>query len=88
MGIPSGHGHPEAVIFPDSTSTWEGQLVGSNKGKQQLDAIGEDMVSEFDPLTAALRQMHNSIANEPIPDDFLELLDRIDAKMSASKTFQ
>ena len=43
---------------------------------------------EFDPLTAALRQMHESVANEPIPDDFLNLLDMIDAKMSASKKFQ
>jgi hypothetical protein len=88
MGIPSGHGHPEAVRFSDAASTWEGQLVSSNKGKQPLDAIGEDMDFEFDPLTAALRQMHESVANEPIPDDFLNLLDMIDAKMSASKKFQ
>jgi len=88
VGNPSGHGHPEAARFPDATRTWEGHLVGSNKGKQPLDAIGKDMDSEFDPLTAALRQMHDSVANEPIPDDFLHLLDMIDAKMSASKEFQ
>ena len=88
MGNSSGHGHLEAVRFPDATSTWEGRLVGSNKGKQPLDAIGEDMDSEFDHLTAALRQMHDSVTNEAIPDDFLDLLDRIDAKMSASRKFQ
>ena len=88
MGIPSGQGHPEAVRVPDAASTWEGQLVGSNKGKQPPDAISENMDFEFDPLTAALRQMHESVANEPIPDDFLNLLDMIDAKMSASKKFQ
>jgi hypothetical protein len=88
MGIPAGYGHPNAVRFPDATSTWEGQLVSSNKGKQPLNAIGDGMDSEFDPLTAALRQMHDSVANEPIPDDFLSLLDMIDAKMSASKKFQ
>ena len=88
MGIPSGHGHPKAVRFSDAVSTWEGQLVSSNKGKQPLNAIGDDMDSEFDPLTAALRQMHDSVANEPIPADFLNLLDMIDAKMSASKKFQ
>lgn len=88
MGIPSGHRHSEAVGFPDATSTWGGRLVGSSKGKQPLDAIGEDMDSEFDHLTAALRQMHDNVANEAIPDDFLDLLDRIDAKMSASRKFQ
>ena len=88
MGIPSGHGHPKAVRFSDAVSTWEGQLVNSNKGKQPLNAIGDDMDSEFDPLTAALRQMHDSVANEPIPADFLNLLDMIDAKMSASKKVQ
>lgn len=88
MGILSGDGHWKAVRFPDAASTWEGQSVSKNKGKQQLNAIGQDMDSEFDPLTAALRQMHDSVANEPIPDDFLNLLDMIDAKMSASKKFQ
>ena len=88
MGNPSGHGHPEAVRFPDATRTWEGQLVGSGKGKERFNAIGDEMSSEFDPLTAALRQMHDSVANEPIPDDFLDLLDMIDAKMAASKKFQ
>ena len=62
--------------------------MSSDKGKRPLNAIGDDMDSEFDPLTAALRQMHDSVANEPIPDDFLSLLDMIAAKMSASKKFQ
>ena len=62
--------------------------MSSNKGKQPLNAIGDGMDSEFDPLTAALRQMHDSVANEPIPADFLNLLDMIDAKMSASKKVQ
>jgi hypothetical protein len=88
MGIPAGYGHPDAVRFPDATSTWEGQLMSSDKGKQTLGAIGKDMDFEFDPLTAALRQMHENVANEPIPDDFLNLLDMIDAKMSASKKVQ
>ena len=56
--------------------------MGSNKGKQQEE---EAMDPEFDSLTAALRQMHDSIANEPVPDDFLNLLDQIDAKISSAK---
>jgi hypothetical protein len=39
----------------------------------------------YDPLTAALRQMHDDIAGEPIPLEFLALLDQIDEKMSALK---
>ncbi|MFN5128445.1 MAG: NepR family anti-sigma factor [Sphingomonadaceae bacterium] len=55
-----------------------------NKRKRKA---GEAMDPEFDSLTAALRQMHDSIANEPVPEDFLDLLDQIDAKISASKKF-
>ena len=32
-----------------------------------------------DPVTAGLRQMFAAIADEPIPDDFLRLLDDIEA---------
>jgi hypothetical protein len=88
MGNLSDDGHPETARFPDAKRTWEGQLVGSGKGKERFNAIGDEMSSEFDPLTAALRQMHDSVANEPIPDDFLDLLDMIDAKMAASKKFE
>lgn len=67
-------------------SAWNdrGGKLGNHKGKQRADG---SMDPEFDPLTAALRQMHDSIANEPVPDDFLDLLDQIDAKILASKTF-
>lgn len=32
----------------------------------------------FDPIAAALRQLHDTIASEEIPDDFLDLLDQLD----------
>lgn len=32
----------------------------------------------FDPIEAALRQLHETIAAEEIPDDFLDLLDQLD----------
>jgi len=67
--------------LPGAWNDGGGQL-GSNKGKQQEE---EAMDPEFDSLTAALRQMHDSIANEPVPDDFLNLLDQIDAKISSAK---
>jgi hypothetical protein len=37
---------------------------------------------DFDPISAALRQMHDGIAQEPVPDEFLALLDRLDARIA------
>ena len=44
--------------------------------------------TRFDPVSAALKQMHEAVANEDLPEDFLKLLDEIDAKIAASKTLQ
>lgn len=81
MGITTEYSHSGSDTLPGAWNDGGGQL-GSNKGKQQEE---EAMDPEFDSLTAALRQMHDSIANEPVPDDFLDLLDQIDAKMSSAK---
>ncbi len=40
----------------------------------------------FDPIAAALRQMHDDVASEDIPDDFMKLLDEIDDRVKARKT--
>jgi predicted transcriptional regulator len=42
----------------------------------------------FDPVAAALKQMHEAVANEAVPDDFLRILEEIDAKIAAGKTVQ
>lgn len=34
----------------------------------------------FDPIDAALRQLHEQVVSEDIPDDFLRLLDKLDDK--------
>jgi hypothetical protein len=34
--------------------------------------------SAFDPIAAALRQIHDKVTDEPIPDDFMRLLDKFD----------
>jgi hypothetical protein len=36
-----------------------------------------------DPIAAALKQMHDAVVNEELPDDFLRLLDEIDTKIAA-----
>lgn len=37
-----------------------------------------------DPIGEALRRLHDEVAAEPVPQEFLDLLDQIDAKLSAS----
>jgi hypothetical protein len=39
----------------------------------------------FDPVSAALKQMHEAVASEALPDEFLRILDEIDAKIAAAK---
>lgn len=38
----------------------------------------------FDPISAALQQLHHAVASEALPDDFLKILDEIDAKIAAA----
>ena len=40
----------------------------------------------FDPVSAALQQLHRTIASEEVPADFLRILEEIDAKIEAAKT--
>ncbi len=40
----------------------------------------------FDPVTAALKQLYSAIENEPVPEDFMRILDDIDAKIKGAKT--
>lgn len=39
----------------------------------------------FDPVTAALQQLHQAVASEDVPDVFLRILDEIDAGIAAAK---
>lgn len=38
-----------------------------------------------DSIAAALKQMHDAVASEELPDDFLRLLAEIDTKIAAKK---
>ncbi|MES2782799.1 MAG: NepR family anti-sigma factor [Pseudomonadota bacterium] len=86
MGITSDYGHSGSGIFPSAWNEGEDRLV-DNKSRRKATKLSDTNDPEFDSLTAALRKMHDSIASEPVPDDFLDLLDQIDAKMSATKKF-
>jgi Anti-sigma factor NepR len=63
----------------------ERELMQKRKGKRSAKAFVNEVDPLFDPVTAALRQMHDDVALEPIPDEFLILLDKIDARFSATK---
>lgn len=39
----------------------------------------------FDPVSAALQQLHQVVASEELPEDFLRILEEIDAKIAAAK---
>jgi len=39
----------------------------------------------IDPVSAALQELHNSVAVEKLPDDFRKILDEIDAKIAFAK---
>lgn len=49
------------------------------RGKRSSEEI---RMRKHDPIEAALRRLHDQVVAEPLPDDFLELLDRIDRKRS------
>lgn len=59
--------------------------MDDRKAKRTSKALDSSVNPAFDPITAALRQMHDDFASEPIPDDFMRLLDQIDARFAASK---
>lgn len=42
-----------------------------------------EMAERSDPISAGLKKLFETVADEAIPDDFLNLLDRIDAERAA-----
>lgn len=51
-------------------------MAKAKKPRYQALDIGND------PIAAALKQMHDAVASEELPDDFLRLLDEIDIKIA------
>lgn len=60
--------------------------MARRRGKAgSVTAGGEFPEMAFDPIKAALRQIHDSVAAEGIPADFVDLLDRLDKSTSSRK---
>lgn len=68
-------GTENGAVQPERIFMGERKGGGGRQGGQRLDVA-------FDPIAAALRQMHDKVAQEDIPDDFLRLLDEIDERAS------
>lgn len=60
----------------------EHTLINTGKGKSKSPRFMNAAEPEFDPIAAALRQMHEGVAKEPVPDEFLKLLDQLDERLA------
>jgi DNA-binding PucR family transcriptional regulator len=59
---------------------------GGKKNPHNSKQPSADMA--FDPIEAALRQIHERVAEEQIPDAFLRLLDQLDDEPKKRKTYR
>lgn len=66
----------------DSSSTPEIKTADQEAADNKLSTAPETPEMAFDPIEAALRQLHESVASEEIPDDFVRLLDQLDDRSS------
>lgn len=66
-------------LMPDNKKL-KNQNAGEGKSSESSGGSGASPEMAFDPIEAALRQLHESMASEEIPDDFLRLLDQLDER--------
>ena len=57
---------------------------GGRKSSRTSKKTSPDMA--FDPIEAALRQIHERVAEEQVPDAFLRLLEQLDDEPKKRKT--
>jgi Anti-sigma factor NepR len=62
--------------------------MGMSKTNRSKGKAMKSVNIDYDPVSAALKQMHAAVASEPVPDDFMRILDEIDAKIAAAKSLQ
>ncbi len=60
----------------------ERKLSKSKKSESKPMRFVNAIDPDFDPISAALRQMHDGVAKEPVPDEFLALLDQLEERMA------
>lgn len=70
------------MILTLHTFSAEHILTNSGKNKSKSPRFVNAVEPEFDPIAAALKQMHEGVAKEPVPDEFLKLLDQLDERLA------
>ena len=80
------HGASEPIGLAIQMQKPEYDLMSGDEAKAKKGTVQNKTDPSIDPITAALRQLHDDVASEPIPDDFMRLLDQIDARISSTKT--
>jgi hypothetical protein len=71
---PRGKGGSDA---PDAPVP-QGGTTPAAKGRQGGLEGGRGGGGRVDPISAGLRQLLDTVSQEPVPDEFLRLLDRLD----------
>jgi Anti-sigma factor NepR len=66
-------------LTPKHTLVEQQAMAKAKKPGSHDEDIGRD------PIATALKQMHDAVVSEALPDDFLRLLDEIDTKIAAKK---
>jgi hypothetical protein len=73
-------------ISPTPTGLQSKPMLAEQQAMVKANKPGNhDADSGADPIAAALKQMHDAVANEELPADFLKLLDEIDMKIADKK---
>ncbi len=60
--------------------------IKQGKGGRATAPLVAQTGGDADPIRAGLKKLYDSVVEEPIPDDFLSLLDRIDAVRATPQT--
>ncbi len=73
------HGNrQEPLMAAEEGNSSSGGGTGRRSPSKRSD--NETAMRKHDPIATALRRLHDEIVAEPLPADFLSLLDRIDEK--------
>jgi hypothetical protein len=74
---------PHVGLIP-TTRRWS--ITGMANNKAPRGKKMHNLETAFDPVAAALKQLHQAVTNEELPQDFLRLLEDIDAKIAVAKS--
>lgn len=62
-------------------------MKGGKQGKgKSTNGQGPAIGNSLDPISHALKRLHDEVASEPLPDEFLQLLSEIDRKIGLEES--